>query len=70
MLLCASNGKTVRFSEQPKDDGGDEVALAESRRGRRPRVQPRHKRGRIKPTSRSRRGVRDIRLAKSEYWSV
>ncbi|UYB54093.1 DNA gyrase subunit A [Xanthomonas sp. AM6] len=82
VLLFASNGKTVRFSERPKDDeaedgaveegagedsaGDDEdVALAED--GDDARSPRRKSRGGVKPTGRSSRGVRGIKLARSEY---
>jgi DNA gyrase subunit A len=83
VLLFASNGKTVRFSERPKDDeaedgaidegtgednGDDEIALAEAVEDGDDARSPRRKsRGGVKPTGRSSRGVRGIRLAKSEY---
>ncbi|MFC6842127.1 DNA gyrase C-terminal beta-propeller domain-containing protein [Xanthomonas theicola] len=84
VLLFASNGKTVRFSERPRDDEAEDGA-AEERAGeddgadedaapadadengddaRSPR---RKSRGGVKPTGRSSRGVRGIRLAKNEY---
>ncbi|MBB5876097.1 MULTISPECIES: DNA gyrase subunit A [unclassified Xanthomonas] len=81
VLLFASNGKTVRFSERPKDDeaddavideaGADEVAVADDEaageEGDETRGARRKSRGGVKPTGRSSRGVRGIRLAKSEY---
>ncbi|KMM76077.1 DNA gyrase subunit A [Xanthomonas sp. NCPPB 1128] len=81
VLLFASNGKTVRFSERPKDDeaddavideaGADEGAVADDdavgEEGDDARGARRKSRGGVKPTGRSSRGVRGIRLAKSEY---
>ncbi|MBB5885653.1 DNA gyrase subunit A [Xanthomonas sp. LMG 8992] len=81
VLLFASNGKTVRFSERPKDDeaddavideaGADEAAVADDEaageEGDDARGARRKSRGGVKPTGRSSRGVRGIRLAKSEY---
>jgi DNA gyrase subunit A len=83
VLLFASNGKTVRFSERPKDDeaedgaidegvgednGDDDVVLAEAVEDGDDARSPRRKsRGGVKPTGRSSRGVRGIRLARSEY---
>jgi DNA gyrase subunit A len=81
VLLFASNGKTVRFSERPKDDeaedvvideaGSDDAAAADDEvageEGDDARGARRKSRGGVKPTGRSSRGVRGIRLAKSEY---
>lgn len=81
VLLFASNGKTVRFSERPKDDeaddavvdeaGADDGAVADDEvageEGDEARGARRKSRGGVKPTGRSSRGVRGIRLAKSEY---
>ncbi|MCW0436794.1 DNA gyrase subunit A [Xanthomonas sacchari] len=81
VLLFASNGKTVRFSERPKDDEADDAAVDEAgaddgavaddeaagEEGDDARGARRRSRGGVKPTGRSSRGVRGIRLAKSEY---